>query len=105
MRFIFSKQECFVFWPQVAIDRYLVEQGWGYFETDRDKSEWVGSSLNGLDRLEWYKLVKRYGAHQYALGQAVIEKVPQNGIALLHFFLHLINPKTQKMITLVKVDY
>ena len=74
-------------------------------ETDRDKSEWVGSSLNGLDRLEWYKLVKRYGAHQYALGQAVIEKVSQNGIALLHFLLHLINPKTQKMVTLVKVDY
>ena len=42
-------------------------QGWGYL-TDRDKSEWVGSSLNGLDRLEWHKLVKRYGAHQYALG-------------------------------------
>ena len=45
--------------------------GVGVFETDRDKSEWVGSSLNGLDRLEWYKLVKRYGAHQYALGLGI----------------------------------
>ena len=50
-------------------------------------------------------LVKRYGDHQYALGIAVIEKVRQNGIALLHFLLHVIMPKTQKMVTRVKLDY